>query len=147
MGTLFFILAAFAIVLAPLIGLAWGPGRMILHRLQGRDLAPRVDVDAAPVTPETTIDVRAPSLLTRRPRKGGAPEPFVCIDGADYRVTRITDSRYLVTEKRESRRLGFFELVTDTDRAEVVPEPDDPANGFLLVRIAVAAGRMRPAGL
>src|SRR5262245_57327564 len=88
MGTVFFILAAFAIVLAPMIGLAWGPGRLILHRLQGRDVSPRVDVDAAPVTPETTIDIHAPSLLTRRPRKGGAPEPFVCIDGADYRVTR-----------------------------------------------------------
>jgi hypothetical protein len=146
MGTLFFILAVSAIVLGPLIGLAWGPARLILHRLQGRDLSPRVDVDAAPVTPETTIDVRAPSLLTRRPQKGGAPEPYVCIDGADYRITRVAESRYLVTEKRESRRLGFFELVSDTDRAEVVPEPDDPANGFLLVRIAVAAARMRPSG-
>jgi hypothetical protein len=145
MGTVFFILAAFAIVLAPLVGLAWGPARLMLHRLQGRDLSPRADADAAPVTPETTIDVRAPSLLTERPRRGGAPEPYVCIDGADYRVTRVEESRYLVTERRESRRLGFFELVSDTDRAEIVPEPDDPANGFLLVRIAVAAGRMKPA--
>jgi hypothetical protein len=143
MGTIFFILAASAIVLAPLVGLAWGPGRMILHRLQGRDLSPRVDVEAAPVTAETTIDFPAPSLLTRRPKKGGAPDPFVCIDGADYRVTRVDSSRYLVTERRESRRLGFFELVTDTDRAEIVPEPDDPANAFLLVRIAVAAGRVK----
>jgi hypothetical protein len=144
MGTLLFILAALAIVLAPLIGLAWGPGRMLMYRLRSRDLAPRVDTSAAPITTETTIDFPAPSLLTSRPTKGGAPEPYVCIDGADYRVTRVDASRYLVTERRESRRLGFFELVTDTDHAEIVPEPDDPANGFLLVRIAVAAARTRP---
>jgi hypothetical protein len=143
MGTLFFILAVIAIVVAPVVGLVWGPARIVLYRLRGRDLSPPVDHAVAPITAESTVDADAPSLLTSRPKKGGAPDPYVCIDGTDYRVTRITPARYLVTERRESRRLGFFELVADTDRAEIVPEPDDPANGFLLVRIAVEAARAR----
>jgi hypothetical protein len=143
MGTLLFALAVSAIIIAPIVGLVWGSGRTILYRWQGRDLSAPVDHAKAPVTAHATVDVNAPSVLNERHKKGGAPDPFVCIDGTDYRVTRIEPSRYLVTERRESRRLGFFELVADADRAEVVPEPDDPNNGFLLVRIAVAAGRSK----
>jgi hypothetical protein len=143
MGSLLFALAVTAIIIAPLIGLLWGPGRLIFYRIRGLDLSPRVDLRKQPITDDMKIELPAQSLLTRKPSKGGVPDPCVCIQGADYRVTRVGDWRYLVTERRESRRVGFFEIVADTDHAEIVSEPDEPANQFLLIRIAVEASRTR----
>jgi hypothetical protein len=115
---------------------------MIVYRLRGLDLTPPAGAAARSDSSETTtIDLTQPSVLTRRRPRGAVPDPLVCIDGVDYRITRVGESRYLVTERRESRRLGFFELVGDAALAEIAPEPDEPRAEPLLVRIAVAASR------
>jgi hypothetical protein len=142
MGPLLFTLAVIAIVIAPIAGLLWGPGRILVYRVRGLDLSPPVDAATRAMTNEKMINLAQPSVLTRRRARGGVPDPLVCIDGVDYRITRVGDSRYLVTERRESRRIGFFELVGDAVEAEIAPEPDEPTAEPLLVRIAVAASRM-----
>jgi hypothetical protein len=141
MGPLLFTLAVMAIVIGPVAGLVWGSSRIIVYRLRGLDLSPPVSAAARSAANEKTIDLTQPSVLTRRRPRGTMPDPLVCIDGVDYRITRVGESRYLVTERRESRRIGFFELVGDAALAEIAPEPDEAKAEPLLVRIAVAASR------
>jgi hypothetical protein len=145
MGPLLFTLALVAIVFGPLVGLVWGPTRIIVHRLRGLDLSPPVDTTTRPVSLEEPVVALKPgSMLTQRSGRGGVPDPLVCLDGVDYRITRVAPERYLVTERRESRRLGFFEIVGDPDQAEIAPEPDEPGKELLLIRIAVAASHASP---
>jgi hypothetical protein len=145
LGQILFILAALAIAGAVGVGLVYGLGKILFYTLSGRSLKPAPE----PGSPDwlmtetlTKVDTARKSLLTERePRT--PRDPVVSLAGDRYRVTRLGEARFLVTQVAEGRRVGTFDLDGNGRFQEVIPAADDPANSKLLVQIAVVSSFVR----
>ena len=145
LGQILFLLAAFAIGGATLMGVVFGVGKLVLYKLTGRRLGPKPLMGSSEWMQHessSSVDLRRRSLLTER--SAGAPDdPIVDLDGDRYRVTRLAGGRFLITQVTEGRRVGTFELTGEGRHQDVLPAPDDPANAKLLVQIAVLSSFVR----
>jgi hypothetical protein len=145
LGQILFILAALGIAGATAVGLVYGIVKVVLYKITGRALKPLPEPGSSEwllTDTLTRVDMARPSLLTERtPRT--TRDPVVSIASDRYRVTRLNESRFLVTHVAEGRRLGTFELDGNGRFQEVLPQPDDPANAKLLVQIAVVSSFVR----
>jgi hypothetical protein len=145
LGQILFVLAALTIAGATAVGVVLGIARLVVFKATGRDLKPQ-PVPGAPdwAVPEgpPVVDLSKESLLTRRAHRT-TKDPTVELAGVRYRVTRLGESRFLVTHADEAKRLGAFELDGDGERQQVIAEPDDPAHRMLIVRVAVLASLTR----
>ena len=144
-GEMLFVLAVLSVAGATSVGIVVGVLRLILFKIQGRDLRPRSLPGsdawlAEPMSPH--VDTSRKSLLTERVARTSR-DPLVRVGDGRYRVTRLGASRYLVTEVEESRRVGTFDLDGSGREQEVIPEPEEPANARLLVQVAVLASLSR----
>ncbi len=145
LGQILFILAALAIVAGIFVGLVYGLGKLVLYKLSGRDLKPQPEPGSSAwllTDTLTKVDTARKSLLTEREQRT-ANDPMVTIGRDRYRVTRLAETRFLVTHVVEGRRLGTFELDGNGRFQEVTPHPDDPANSKLLLQIAVVSSFVR----
>jgi hypothetical protein len=145
LGQILFVLAAFAIAGATLVGLVLGVGRLVLYKLTGRRLDPKPRKGSSEWLQHessTSVDLARPSLLTQ-PYRHTTDDPVVDLDGDRYRVTRLSGGRFLITQVSEGRRVGIFELTGEGRHQDVLPAPDDPANAKLLVQIAVLSSFVR----
>ena len=145
LGQILFILAVLAVAGATAVGLVYGLAKIVLYKLSGRDLKPQPEPGSSEwllTTTLTRVDMSRKSLLTEREQRS-ARDPVVNISGDRYRVTRLNDARFLVTQVAEGRRLGMFELDGNGRFQEVLPLPDDPSNAKLLRHIAVVSSCVR----
>jgi hypothetical protein len=144
LGQILFILAALAIA-STAAGLVYGLAKIVLYKLGGRDLKPLPEPGSSEwllTDTLTRVDTARKSLLTEHDQRT-ANDPVVNVAGNRYRVTRLSETRFLVTQVAEGRRLGTFELDGNGRFQEVLPLPDDPANAKLLVQIAVVSSFVR----
>jgi hypothetical protein len=145
LGQILFILAALGIAGATAVGLVYGIVKIVLYKVTGRALKPVPEPGSSEwllTDTLTRVDMARPSLLTERAAHT-TRDPVVNIASDRYRVTRLNESRFLVTHVAEGRRLGTFELDGNGRFQEVLPQPDDPANAKLLVQIAVVSSFVR----
>jgi hypothetical protein len=146
LGQILFILAALTIAGATAVGLVYGIAKLIIYKLLGRELGP-VPEPGSPdwkiADTEATVDLSKESLLSQR-RGRSTKDPVVNLAGVRYRVTRLSSSRFLVTHLEEAKRLGTFELEGEGRHQQIIPEPDDPAQRMLILRIAVLSSLARP---
>src|SRR5262245_4068016 len=108
LGQILFILAALAIAGATAVGLVYGVGKILFYRLSGRKLRPLPEPGSAEwlmTETLTRVDMARRSLLTERWQRT-ANDPVVSLAGERYRVTRLGDARFLVTQVAEGRRVG-----------------------------------------
>jgi hypothetical protein len=145
LGELLFVLAALSIAGATAVGLVYGISKLVVFAVLGKDLGPVPEPGSAdwkiPET-EATVDLSKESLLTQRPART-TKDPVVSLAGVRYRVTRLGASRFLVTHADEAKRLGTFELDGEGPEQRVLSQPDDPAQGLLITRIAVLASLVK----
>jgi len=145
LGQILFILAVLAIAGATAVGLIYGLAKLVLYKLSGRDFKPLPEPGSSEwllTDTLTRVDMARKSLLTERDQRS-ANDPVVNIATDRYRVTRLGEARFLVTQVAEGRRIGTFELDGNGRFQEVLPLPDDPANTKLLVQIAVVSSFVR----
>ena len=143
LGQILFMLAAFAIGGATLIGVVFGVGKLVLYKLTGRRLGPKPLMGSSEWMQHESsgsVDIGRRSLLTER--SAATPDdPIVDLDGDRYRVTRLAGGRFLITQVTEGRRVGTFELTGEGRHQDVLPAPDDPANAKLLVQMRLLIGK------
>ena len=141
LGQLLFLIAAFSIVGATLIGLVTGVGKLVYYKATGRSLAPVPEIgssDWRKSTASDRVDLGKRSLLTEGVQRS-ADDPVVMLEGERYRIVRLGRDEFLVTQVTEGRRVGPFELSGEGRYRNVVASPDEPANEKLLVDIALMA--------
>jgi hypothetical protein len=144
-GQLLFALAALSIVGATVTGLVAGLGKIVLYKLQGRDLSPLPEPGSAAWIAEdrsTTVDTSKKSLLTERVERT-VRDPVVTLGTDCYRVTRLSSTRFLVTEVASGNRVGTFELDGNGRHQQVLAEPEDRGDAKLLVQVAVLSSFVR----
>jgi hypothetical protein len=145
LGEILFVLAALTIAGSTAVGLVYGIAKLVVYAVLGKDLGPLPEPGSADwKIPEAdaTVDLSKESLLTER-RGRSTRDPIVNLAGVRYRVTRLGESRFLVTHADEAKRLGTFELEGDGPSQRVVSQPDDPAQTLLITRIAVLASLVK----
>jgi hypothetical protein len=145
LGQILFLLAALSITVTTVVGVVFGLGTLVYHKLTGKPFGPRPNMGSSEWMQHqagTSVDLSRRSLLTERYRQT-TDDPVVDLGGDRYRVTRLSGGRFLITQVGEGRRVGTFELSGDGRRQDVLPAPDDPANATLLVQVAVLSSFVR----
>src|SRR5262245_45467791 len=123
LGQILFILAALAIAGATAVGVVYGVGTLVFFKLSGRKLKPLPEPGSAEwlmTDTLTRVDMARRSLLTERGQRT-PHDPVVSLAGDRYRVTRLGEARFLVTQVAEGRRIGTFELDGNGRFQEVLP--------------------------